>query len=31
VGTDQEVTRLDTLYGALLTRPEWSCVVPDII
>jgi hypothetical protein len=31
VGTDQEVTRLDTLYGALLTRPEWSCVVPDVI
>ena len=31
VGTDQEVTRLDTLYGALLTRPEWTCVVPDTI
>lgn len=31
VGTDQEVTRLDTLYGGLLTRPEWGCVVPDVI
>jgi len=31
VGTDQEVTRLDTLYGALMTRPEWSAIVPDII
>lgn len=31
VGTDQEVTRLDTLYGALLTRPEWGVRVPDVI
>jgi hypothetical protein len=31
VGTDQEVTRIDTLYGALLTRPEWAAVVPDVI
>lgn len=31
VGTDQEVTRIDTLYGALLTRPEWAVVVPDVI
>jgi len=31
VGTDQEVTRLDTLYGALLTRPEWASVVPDTV
>jgi len=31
VGTDQEVTRIDTLYGALLTRPEWATIVPDTI
>lgn len=31
VGTDQEVTRLDVLYGALMVRPEWAVVVPDII
>lgn len=31
VGTDQEVTRLDTLYGGLLVRPEWCAIVPDII
>lgn len=31
VGTDQEVTRIDTLYGALLTRPEWGVRVPDVI
>lgn len=31
VGTDQEVTRLDVLYGALAVRPEWMCVVADPI
>ncbi len=31
VGTDQEVSRIDTLYGALHVRPEWSVVIPDII
>jgi hypothetical protein len=31
VGTDQEVTRLDVLYGSLLIRPEWGCIVPDVI
>jgi hypothetical protein len=31
VGTDQFITRLDILYGYLYVRPEWACVVPDII
>lgn len=31
VGTDQEVTRLDVIFGALLIRPEWCCVLPDIV
>lgn len=29
VGTDQEITRLDVLWGVLLPRGEWGCVVPD--
>lgn len=31
VGTDQEVTRVDTLYGALGVRPEWMSIVADKI
>jgi hypothetical protein len=31
IGTDQEITRLDVLFGSLSPRPEWGCVVPDII
>ena len=31
VGTDQEITRLDTLYGGLVVRPEWVCSVADTI
>lgn len=31
IGTDQEITRLDVLFGSLVIRPEWLCVVPDII
>lgn len=27
VGTDQEISRIDVLYGALLVRPEWTSVV----
>lgn len=29
IGTDQLITRLDTLYGFLWIRPEWACVVAD--
>lgn len=31
VGTDQEVSRIDVLYGALSVRPEWMCVIADKI
>lgn len=31
IGTDQEITRLDVLFGSLVIRPEWMCVVPDKI
>ena len=31
IGTDQEITRLDVLFGSLVIRPEWMCVIPDII
>ncbi len=31
IGTDQEVTRLDVLFGSLNPRPEWGCIVPDIV
>ncbi len=31
IGTDQEITRLDVLFGSLSPRPEWGCIVPDII
>lgn len=30
IGTDQEITRLDVLYGSLSPRPEWGCIVPDV-
>ncbi len=29
IGTDQEITRLDVLFGSLVVRGEWGCVVPD--
>ena len=31
IGTDQEITRLDVLFGSLSPRPEWGCIVPDIV
>lgn len=31
VSTDQFITRLDILYGSLWVRPEWACVVPDVL
>lgn len=31
IGTDQEITRLDVLFGSLVIRPEWMCIVPDIV
>lgn len=31
IGTDQDVTRLDVLFGSLVVRPEWGCIVPDRI
>jgi hypothetical protein len=31
VGNDQFITRLDILYGYLWVRPEWACVVADIL
>jgi P22 coat protein - gene protein 5 len=31
IGTDQEITRLDVLFGSLSVRPEWGCLVPDLI
>ena len=30
-GTDQIVTRIDVLYGVLLVRPEFACVVSDAV
>lgn len=30
VGTDQEATRLDILFGYKFLRPEWVCIVPDV-
>jgi hypothetical protein len=29
--TDQFITRIDVLYGFVWVRPEWACVVPDVI
>lgn len=31
VGTDQEITRVDILYGGLAVRPEWGVIVADVI
>lgn len=31
VSTDQFITRLDILYGYLWVRPEWACVVADMV
>lgn len=31
IGTDQLITRLDVLFGFLWIRPEWACVVADIV
>lgn len=31
IGTDQEITRLDVLFGSLVIRPEWMCICPDAI
>lgn len=31
IGTDQEVTRLDVLYGYLFPRPQWGVVVCDSV
>jgi hypothetical protein len=31
IGTDQLITRLDVLYGYLWIRPEWACVVADMM
>jgi hypothetical protein len=31
IGTDQAATRLDILYGSLWVRPEWACVVADVV
>ena len=31
IGTDQEISRLDVLFGSLSPRPEWGCIVPDVV
>lgn len=31
IGTDQLITRLDVLYGYLWIRPEWACIVADVV
>lgn len=31
IGTDQLITRLDVLYGYLWIRPEWACIVADLM
>lgn len=31
IGTDQEITRLDVLFGSLVIRPEWMTVVADAV
>jgi hypothetical protein len=31
IGTDQSITRLDVLFGALPVRPEWGCIVADAV
>jgi hypothetical protein len=30
-GTDQEITRLDLVFGWLYIRPEWMVVIPDAV
>lgn len=29
IGTDQEITRIDVLYGSLTIRPQWGTRIPD--
>jgi hypothetical protein len=31
IGTDQAITRLDVLFGFLWIRPEWACVIADVV
>jgi hypothetical protein len=31
IGTGQTGTRLDIVWGVLWVRPEWACVLPDVI
>jgi hypothetical protein len=31
IGTDQEITRLDVLFGSLTIRPQWGVRIPDVI
>jgi hypothetical protein len=31
IGTDQEITRLDVLFGSLSPRPQWGCIIPDTV
>ena len=31
IGTGQTGTRLDVVWGALWVRPEWACVIADVI
>lgn len=31
VGTDQAVNRTDVIYGYTYVRPEWGCIVADIV
>ena len=31
MGTDQSGTRLDILYGRTMPRPEWCCIVADVV
>ena len=31
ITTDQLVTRMDILYGYAAIRPEWACVVADVL
>lgn len=31
ITSDQFITRLDVLYGYLWVRPEWACVVADVV
>jgi hypothetical protein len=31
IGTDQEITRLDVLFGSLVVRGEWACTIADKI